>query len=268
VDRRFLHWDRPRRPATPPTHPAPRCTATGPSCCARPSCVGRSAFAAARPSATPSSACVLAPVLRIPRQSAPSRAVAAAESALRSTVPTFRHRGGPAGRCRSASGWHWVRRWLQGSPGTGWTGDDRLGFRAPAVPGRKMQPTFSLSRQRGDNALLVTAAQALPAMMVGLAAGVGGEWGALLAGDARAVGRASQRAVQPAGTVFIQIRRRVRRMHDEPLRVHGYACSRTHGRAHRYPHPEPTAARRCQCTRCSDCAICSHTRGGGSGTCG
>ena len=68
----------------------------------------------------------------------------------------------------------------------------------------KMQPTFSLWRERGDNALLVAAAQALPAMMVGLAAGVGAEWGVLLAGDARAVGRAAQRAVQPVGTAFIQ----------------------------------------------------------------
>jgi len=68
----------------------------------------------------------------------------------------------------------------------------------------KMQPTFSLWRERGDNALLAAAAQALPAMMVGLAAGVGAEWGALLEGDARAVGRAAQRAVQPAGTAFIQ----------------------------------------------------------------
>jgi hypothetical protein len=68
----------------------------------------------------------------------------------------------------------------------------------------KMQPTFSLWRERGDNALLVAAAQALPMMIVGLAAGVGAEWRALLEGDARAVGRAAQRAVQPAGTAFIR----------------------------------------------------------------
>ena len=36
----------------------------------------------------------------------------------------------------------------------------------------KMQPTFSLWRERGDNAPLTAAAQALPAMIVGLAAGV------------------------------------------------------------------------------------------------
>jgi hypothetical protein len=68
----------------------------------------------------------------------------------------------------------------------------------------RMQPTFSLWRERGDNALLAAAAQALPAMIVGLAAGVGAEWVALLKGDARAVGRAAQRAVQPAGTAFIR----------------------------------------------------------------
>ena len=68
----------------------------------------------------------------------------------------------------------------------------------------KMQPTFSVWLERGDNALLAAAAQTLPAMIVGLAAGVGAEWGALLEGDGRAVGRAAQRAVQPAGTAFIQ----------------------------------------------------------------
>jgi len=38
----------------------------------------------------------------------------------------------------------------------------------------KVQPTFALWRERGDNALLA-AAQALPAMMLGLAAGVAAE---------------------------------------------------------------------------------------------
>jgi len=68
----------------------------------------------------------------------------------------------------------------------------------------KVQPTFALWRQREDNPLLAAAAQALPAMMLGLAAGVGAEWRALGEGDARAVARAAQRAVQPAGTAFIQ----------------------------------------------------------------
>ena len=68
----------------------------------------------------------------------------------------------------------------------------------------KIQPTFTLWRERGDNALLAAAAEVLPAMMVGLAAGVGAEWGALVEGDARAVARAAQRAVQPAGAAFIQ----------------------------------------------------------------
>ena len=68
----------------------------------------------------------------------------------------------------------------------------------------KIQPTFALWREREDDALLAAAAQVLPAMMVGLAAGVGAEWGALVEGDARAVARAAQRAVQPAGTAFIQ----------------------------------------------------------------
>jgi hypothetical protein len=43
----------------------------------------------------------------------------------------------------------------------------------------KVQPTFALWRQRGDNPLLAAAAQALPAMVLGLAAGVGAEWRAL-----------------------------------------------------------------------------------------
>ena len=68
----------------------------------------------------------------------------------------------------------------------------------------KMQPTFSLWRERGDNALLVAAAQALSAMIGGLAGGDGAECGVLLKGDARAGGRAAQRAVQPVGTAFIQ----------------------------------------------------------------
>ena len=39
----------------------------------------------------------------------------------------------------------------------------------------KAQPTFSLWWEQGDNALLAPAAQALPAMIVGPAAGVGAE---------------------------------------------------------------------------------------------
>ena len=73
----------------------------------------------------------------------------------------------------------------------------------------KIQPTFALWRERGDNALLAAAAQVLPAMMVGLAAGVGAEWDALVDGDARAVARAAQRAVQSAGTAFIQAARQM-----------------------------------------------------------
>ena len=67
----------------------------------------------------------------------------------------------------------------------------------------EMQPTFALWREREDNALLTVAAQVLPAMIADLAASVGAEWGTLLEGDARAVGRAAQRAVQRAGTAFI-----------------------------------------------------------------
>lgn len=68
----------------------------------------------------------------------------------------------------------------------------------------KVQPTVALWREREDNALLAAAVQALPAMMAGLAAGIGAEREALLEGDARAVTRAAERAVQPAGTAFIQ----------------------------------------------------------------
>jgi hypothetical protein len=78
----------------------------------------------------------------------------------------------------------------------------------------KMQPTFSLWRERGDNALLVAAAQALPMMIVGLAAGVGAEWRALLEGDARAVGQgrptrraASGNRVHPGGVADAGARR-------------------------------------------------------------
>ena len=62
----------------------------------------------------------------------------------------------------------------------------------------KMQPRLSLWRERGDNALLVAAAQGLGAMIGGLAAGVGAEGGVLLGGR-RAAGGAGRPTRRAAG---------------------------------------------------------------------
>ena len=64
--------------------------------------------------------------------------------------------------------------------------------------------TLAPWRQRADNPLLVVAGHVLLEMVIGLTEGIAGEWRALVDGDGRAVARAAQRAVQPAGTGFIR----------------------------------------------------------------
>ena len=67
-----------------------------------------------------------------------------------------------------------------------------------------IQATLAPWRQRVNNRLLVVAGQVLLEMMIALTEGITGKWRALVDGDGRAVARAAQRAVQPAGTALIR----------------------------------------------------------------